>query len=285
MATQIHPTAVVSPSAELGVDVDIGPYSIIGAGARIGDRTRIGPHVVIDGVTRLGADNLIVGQANLGGPPQDLSHRGEPTWLEIGDGNTVREFVTINCGTVKGGGLTRIGSGCLLMACCHVAHDCEVGDRVILANGVLLAGHVRVGDGANIGGAAAANQFVSIGRYAYIGGMTRVPQDVPPFMLLEGHQARVRQVNVVGLARAGFSEQQIEAVQAAFRLIYRSGQPQRQSVEALRAAVGSSPEVLELCTALEEQARGLKGRYRESLREQFSQLGRERILGGAHAGR
>ncbi|MCY3000858.1 MAG: acyl-ACP--UDP-N-acetylglucosamine O-acyltransferase [Planctomycetota bacterium] len=283
MATEIHPTAVVSPGAALGHDVVIGPYSIIGGHARIGDRTRIGPHVVIDGVTTIGADNHIVGQANLGGPPQDLSHKGEPTWLEIGDGNTVREFVTINCGTVKGGGLTKIGSGCLLMACCHVAHDCELGDRVILANGVLLAGHVRVGEGANVGGAAAANQFVTIGRYAYIGGMTRVPQDVPPFMLLEGHQARVRQVNVVGLSRAGFTEPQIESIQSAFRRIYRSGQPQRQSVEALRAEPGASAEVLELCAALEQQAQGLKGRYRESLREQFTVLGRERILGSTHA--
>lgn len=282
MATNIHPTAVISEGAELGQDVVIGPYSVVGGHAKIGDRTRIGPHVVIDGVTTMGSDNYIVGQANLGGPPQDLSHRGEPTWLEIGDGNTIREFVTINCGTVKGGGLTKIGSGCLLMACCHVAHDCELGDRVILANGVLLAGHVRVGEGANVGGAAAANQFVTIGRYAYVGGMTRVPQDVPPFMLLEGHQSRVRQVNVVGLERAGFTHPQIESIQNAFRLIYRSGAPQRHSVEQLRADSSSSPEVLELCAALEEQMRGLKGRYRESLREQFTQLGRSRILGEAH---
>lgn len=283
MATFIHPTAAVSPGAELGLDVVIGPYSVVGGAVRVGDRTRIGPHVVIDGVTRIGADNTIVGQANLGGPPQDLSYRGEPTWLEMGDGNTVREFVSVNCGTVKGGGLTKIGSGCLLMACCHVAHDCDVGDRVILANGVLLAGHVRVGEGANIGGATAANQFVTIGRYAYIGGMTRVPQDVPPFMLLEGHQARVRQVNVVGLARAGFAEAQIEALQSAHRLIYRSGQPQRQSIDALRADPSSTAEVLELCQALDQQSQGLKGRYRESLREHFFQLGRERILGAPHA--
>jgi UDP-N-acetylglucosamine acyltransferase len=282
VATKIHPTAVIAAGAELGLDVVIGPYSVVGDRVRIGDRTRLGPHVVLDGVTTLGADNHIVGQANLGGPPQDLSHRGEPTWLEIGDGNTIREFVTINCGTVKGGGLTRIGSGCLLMACCHVAHDCELGDRVILANGVLLAGHVRVGDGANIGGAAAANQFVTIGRYAYIGGMTRVPQDVPPFMLLEGHQARVRQVNVVGLERAGFTSAQIDALQLAYRRLYRSAVPQRQSLELLRADPTQPAEVLELCAALDEQARGQKGRYRESLREHFALLGRQRILGEQH---
>lgn len=281
MATHIHPTAVIAEGAELGRDVVVGPYSVVGASVKIGDRTRIGPHVVIDGVTTIGRDNVIVGQANLGGPPQDLSYAGEPTWLEIGDSNTVREFVTINRGTVKGGGLTRIGSGCLLMACCHVAHDCEVADKVILANGVLLAGHVRVCDGANVGGAAAANQFVTIGRYAYVGGMTRVSQDVPPFMLIEGHQARVRQVNVVGLERAEFAADEVEMLQEAFRLIYRSGAPQRRSIDQLRSDPRSTPVVLELCDALDEQMRGLKGRYRESLRETFFQLGRRRILGEA----
>ena len=284
MSTSIHPTAVIADGAELGIDVVIGPYSVVGGRVKIGDRTQIGPHVVIDGATTIGAENIVVGQANLGGPPQDLSYRGEPTRLEIGDANTVREFVTINRGTLKGGGLTKIGSGCLLMACCHVAHDCDLGDRVILANGVLLAGHVRVCDGANVGGAAAANQFVTIGRYAYIGGMTRVSLDVPPFMLLEGHQARVRQVNVVGLERAGFDAKQIESLQSAFRLIYRSGNPQRQSIEQLRNAPGASADVLELCDALDEQTRGLKGRYRESLRDHFVQLGHKRILGETHVG-
>lgn len=279
MPAEIHPTAVVAASAELGRDVVIGPYSVVGGQVRIGDRTRIGPHVVIDGVTSIGVDNVIVGQANLGGPPQDLTYQGEPTWLEIGDANTVREFVTINRGTVKGGALTRIGSGCLLMACCHVAHDCELADKVILANGVLLAGHVKVGEGANIGGATAANQFVTIGRYAYVGGMTRVSQDVPPFMLLEGHQARVRNVNSVGLERAGFDSAQILALHNAFKLLYRSGNPQRQSIDQLRAEPGITAEVLELCAALDEQVRGLKGRFRESLRESFFTLGRARILG------
>ena len=154
---------------------------------------------------------------------------------------------------------------------------------MILANGVLLAGHVKVGDGSNIGGAAAANQFVTIGRYAYIGGMTRVSQDVPPFMLLEGHQARVRNLNEVGLERAGFTPEQILALHNAFKLLYRSGNPQRQSVEVLRALPEVTAEVLELCVSLDEQARGLKGRFRESMREAFFRLGRERIAGGVHA--
>jgi UDP-N-acetylglucosamine acyltransferase len=283
MATNIHPTAVIAEGAELGLDVEIGPYSVVGSAVKLGDRTRLGPHVVIDGVTTIGSDNIFVGQANLGGTPQDLSYRGEPTWLEMGDGNTVREFVTINRGTVKGGGVTKIGSGSLFMACCHVAHDCDIGDRVILANGVLLAGHVRVCEGANIGGAAAANQFVTIGRFAYVGGMSRLSQDVPPFMLIEGHQARVRQVNVVGLERAGYSRDRIEALQAAFRLLYRSGNPQRRSIDMLRASESVTEDVIELCAALDEQAQGLKGRFRESLREQFTKLGVERIAGEVHA--
>ena len=143
MATKIHETAVIAPGAELGIDVEIGPYTSVGPRVRIGDRTKVGAQVVIDGVTRIGEDNLIVGQAALGGPPQDLSYQSEPTMLTMGDRNTIREFVTINCGTIKGGGVTQVGSDCLFMACCHVAHDCEIEDRVLMGNNVLLAGHVR----------------------------------------------------------------------------------------------------------------------------------------------
>jgi UDP-N-acetylglucosamine acyltransferase len=281
MASHIHPSAVIETGAELGVDVEIGPYCFVGARAKIGDRTRLGPHVVVDGATRIGADNLVVGQANLGGPPQDLSYKGQPTLLEIGDRNTIREFVTINRGTLKGGGITRIGNDCLLMACCHVAHDCDVQDRVILANCVLLAGHVFVGKGANVSGACAAHHFVTIGSYAYVGGMTRINQDVPPFMVYEGHQARVRNVNQVGLERAGFSVDDIEALKHAFRVIYRSGEPKSRTLSELRADPASKPVVLELVDALEQTEAGRKGRHRESLREAFAKLGAERILGEA----
>ena len=152
MGTKIHSTAVLSPGAELGADVEIGPYTVVGPGVRIGDRTSIGPQVVIDGVTHIGEDNVIVGQASLGGPPQDLSYRGEATRLEIGNNNTIREYVTINRGTVKGGGVTSVGHNCLFMACCHVAHDCDIRDNVILGNNVLLAGHVLVERQANVSG-------------------------------------------------------------------------------------------------------------------------------------
>ncbi len=281
MATEVHPTAVVHADAELGVDVTIGPYSVIGANVRIGDRTRLGPHVVVDGVTTLGEDNVVVGQANLGGPPQDLSYKNEPTQLEIGHRNTIREFVTINRGTVKGGGLTRIANDCLLMACSHVAHDCDVRDRVIMANCVLLAGHCYVGQGANISGAAAAHHFVTIGAFAYIGGMTRVNQDVPSFMTLEGHPSRVRAVNEIGLARAGFKEADIAALWVAFKLLYRSGDPKRRTIDALRADPAMPQLVRDLLDDLERTEQGQKGRYRESLRAEFRRAGEERVLGGA----
>jgi UDP-N-acetylglucosamine acyltransferase len=281
VATEIHPTAVIAPGAELGVDVEIGPYAVIGAAVRIGDRTRVGPQVVLDGVTRIGEENLIVGQASLGGAPQDVSYRGEPTMLEIGDRNMIREFVTINRGTVKGGAITRVGNGCLLMACCHVAHDCEIGDRVILANNVMLAGHVRIEEGANISGGVGTHHFVTIGSYAYVGGLTRIVQDVPPFMIIEGHPSRVRGVNVVGLQRAGYEEGDIEALRVAFRRIYRSGMTRKRTLELVRADPTTPACVTRLVDALEEADRGSKGRFRESLREEFARQGAERLLRGA----
>lgn len=285
MSTLIHPTAVIAPGAELGVDVEIGPHTVVGEHVRVGDRTRIGPQVVIDGNTTLGADNVVVGQAALGGAPQDLSYRGEATELWIGDRNTIREFVTINRGTVKGGGVTTIGSDCLLMACCHVAHDCELADRVILANGALLAGHVYVGTGASVSGASAAHHFTTIGDFAYVGGMTRVPQDVPPFMLVEGHPARVRRVNDVGLERAGFSEEDIASLHHAHKRLWRSktSQPRSQVLRELRDSPDVTQVVLTLIEALERTEMGHKGRYRESLRSEYARRGRERILGEVEA--
>ncbi len=276
MATQIHSTAVVSPGAELGQDVTVGPYTVIGPRVRVGDGTRIGPQVVIDGVTTIGRDNVFFGQANIGADPQDLSYEGEPTHLVIGDRNAVREFVTVNRGTVKGGGVTSIGNDCLLMACSHVAHDCEIGNRVMLANNALLAGHVAVEDSAVINGAAAVHQFVTIGKHAYIGGLTRVFLDVPPYMVLEGHPARVRKVNTIGLERSGFAPEDVAEVRAAFRMIYRSGEP-RQRV--LKSLAGGRPcaIVRELIEFLQRSELGAKGRYRESLREEFRRAGAERV--------
>ena len=281
MATNIHPTAVISPGAEIGVDVEIGPYSVVGSTVVIGDRTRIGPQVVLDGATRIGADNLIVGQANLGGPPQDLSYKNEPTQLEIGARNTIREFVTINRGTVKGGGCTRIGNDCLLMACCHVAHDCELADRIIMGNNVLLAGHVKVERQANISGGAAAHHFVTIGAFAYVGGMTRMVQDVAPFVILEGHPSRVRGINVIGLQRGGFAAEEIERLRTAFRRIWRSGSPRKRTLQELQREMQGSDVIAHLVKSLENTEAGNKGRYREILREEFLRQGQERILAGA----
>jgi UDP-N-acetylglucosamine acyltransferase len=279
MSKKIHSTAVLAAGAELGEDVEIGPYAVLGAKVRIGDRTRIGPQVVIEGVTTIGADNQIFGQASLGGAPQDLSYRGEPTQLVIGERNTIREFVTINRGTVKGGGITRVGSDCLLMACSHVAHDCELEDRVILGNNVLLAGHVRVEERANVSGAAAAHHFVTIGALAYVGGLTRVVQDVPPFVILEGHPSRVRGINKIGLQRAGISAEDVEELERAYRDLYRSGDPRRRVLERLQERAAAVPRLQQLVHALQCTERGAKGRYRESLREQFGREGRRRILG------
>lgn len=281
MATRIHATAMISEGAELGVDVEVGPYTVVGPHVRVGDRTRIGPQVVLDGHTTLGAENFVVGQASLGGPPQDKSYRDEPTRLEIGDRNMIREFVTINRGTIKGGGFTRVGSGCLLMACCHVAHDCEIGDEVILANNVMLAGHVLVGKGANLSGGVAAHHFLTVGDYAYVGGMTRLVQDAPPYMIIEGHPSRVRGVNVVGMTRAGFSEDEIEPLRVAFRRIYRSGRPRRQVLEDLAAEAQERPALANLVRSLQNTEQGSKGRHRESLRAEFARVGERFLAEGA----
>jgi len=278
MSTQIHPTAVLAEGAEIGVDVCIGPHTVIGPNVKIGDRTQIGPQVVIDGVTTIGVENRILGQANVGGAPQDLSYQGEPTHLHVGDRNTIREFVTINRGTLKGGGLTRIGNDCLFMACSHVAHDCEIGNNVMMGNNVLLAGHVAVGDFAVINGAAAAHQFVSIGRNAYVGGLTRVIQDVPPYMILEGHPARVRKVNLIGLERSGIPTEEIHELRAAFRRLYRSGKARNRVLGELEASE-PGPYLRELLEALRRTESGAKGRYRETLRKEFGELGELRVFG------
>jgi len=298
MSEKIHQTAIIGLGVELGEGVTIGPYSVIGDGVRIGDRTRVAEQVVIGpgvtigadnqigakvnilGVTTIGSGNAIHGLASLGTPPQDFSYRGEDTCLEIGDGNTIREFVTVNRGTIKGGGVTRIGNHCLLMACCHVAHDCEIEDRVILGNNALLAGHVHVGARANISGGAGAHHFVTIGTLAYVGGLTRLVQDVPPYMTVEGHPSRVRAVNVVGLARAGFDEAAIERLRDAYKQIYRSKEtePRRRLLERVKSEFGADVLVSQLVQSLQRTELSPKGRYRETLKEEFGRLGRQRIL-------
>lgn len=277
MSGFIHPTAQIAEGAEIGEDVQIGPSAIIGPDVRVGARTRIGPLVVIDGHTTVGEDNVIVGQASLGGPPQDLSYRGEPTLLEIGDRNTIREFVSINRGTVKGGGVTRIGSDNLIMACCHVAHDCEMDDNIVLSNSSGLAGHVKVGRNANLSGMCGIVHFVTIGDFAFLAGMTRLARDVPPYMIVEGHEGRVRGVNTVGLTRGGVSEEDQEALKRAYRRLFRSAKPQSAALEEMRGEEHESTYVANLVKAMTDMEGAVRGRTREAQRDGFMELGRERM--------
>jgi UDP-N-acetylglucosamine acyltransferase len=280
LATQIHPTAQVSHGAELGEGVSIGPYAVVGPNVKVGARTQIGPLVVIDGHTTIGEDNRIVGQASIGGPPQDLSYRDEPTLTQIGDRNTIREFVSINRGTIKGGGLTSIGSDNLIMACCHVAHDCELEDKIVLSNGSGLAGHVKVCHNANISGMVGVVHFVTIGEFAFVGGLSRLSHDVPPYMMVDGDGGIVRNLNVIGLQRGGIGEDDVRALRDAFKRIYRSGAPRQTIVDEMLAEASPSACVRSLLDHLALTAKGQKGRYRESLREEFTRLGVRRIIEG-----
>ncbi|MFT4542411.1 MAG: UDP-N-acetylglucosamine acyltransferase [Planctomycetota bacterium] len=278
MATKIHSTAVVADTAQLGIGVEIGPYSVIGGEVTIGDGTRVGAQVVIDGVTEIGADNIIVGQAALGGAPQDFSYKGEKTRLIVGDRNTIREFVTINRGTVKGGGVTKVGSDSLFMACSHVAHDCELQNNVILGNNVMLAGHCLIERNANISGAAGAHHFVTVGAFAYVGGMTRMVKDVPPYTIVEGYGGRIRGINVVGMQRAGLPDTEIEEMRSLFKRIFRASVPRGRVLDELKKEDPRPDAQQHLIDSLMRTELGMKGRFRESLREQFTQLGVQLII-------
>lgn len=219
--SRIHPTAVVDPSAALGAGVEIGPYSVIGAEVSIGAGTRIGPHCTVLGPTRIGCDNHFHGHAAIGGEPQDKKYRGERVELEIGDGNVVREFVTINRGTGEGGGLTRIGHRNWILAYSHVAHDCQVGSDCVFSNNATLAGHVTIGDFVILSGFAGVHQFCRIGDHAFIGMGAFVNGDVPPFLMVAQEKyARPRGINAEGLKRRGFDAERIAAIKRAYRALY-----------------------------------------------------------------
>lgn len=220
MATQIHPTAIVDSAARLGADVAIGPYCVIGPNVELGDRVRLLSHVVIDGRTRIGAETAVYPFASLGHQPQDLKYKGEPSTLDIGARNQIREHVTMNPGTEGGGMMTRVGDDNLFMMASHVAHDCQVGNRVVMANNATLAGHVTVGDYVIVGGLSAVHQFVRIGPYAIIGGMSGVESDVIPFGLVKGERAHLAGLNMVGLERRGFNRDEIKALRSAYRMLF-----------------------------------------------------------------
>lgn len=242
MSTTIHPSAVVDPRAELADGVRVGPYAVIGPHVQIGAGTEVGAHCVIEGHTRIGQHNRIFQFASIGAAPQDKKYAGEPTRLEMGDGNTIREFVTINTGTVQDQGVTRLGHDNWIMAYVHIAHDCQLGSHIILANAVQLAGHVHLGDWVFLGGLTGVHQFGRVGAHAMTAFQTRLAQDVPPFVTAGGNPAEAQSINAEGLKRRGFSAERIAVIKQMYRLLYRRGltlQAAREQIEALR---GEGPE-------------------------------------------
>jgi UDP-N-acetylglucosamine acyltransferase len=254
---EIHPTAVVSKKACLAEGVVIGPYSIIGDHVSIGEGTEILSHVVIEGLTTIGRNNRIYPFVTLGTPPQDIGYRGEATRLIVGDNNIIREYATIHRATTKEQWETRVGDDNYLMAYVHIAHDCRVGNGVIMANATTLGGHVIVGDKANIGGLTAIHQFVRVGAYAFIGGMTAVDKDIPPFMLASGHRATLYGPNRKGLARQGFSKDEIEDIKAAYRIIWRESAVLEEGVARVKREIKQSRVREILLNFLEKSKRGI----------------------------
>jgi UDP-N-acetylglucosamine acyltransferase len=266
MTRHISPHALVDRSAELGDDVSIGPFCVIGPHVSIGAGTRLDNNVTVTGYVRLGCHNHIYPGAVIGGEPQDLSYRGSDTCVVIGDENIIREGVTINRASEKEDGITSVGSHCYLMACSHVAHDCRLGNHVILANGALLGGHVHVQDYASLSGAVAVHHFTTIGSYAFVSGLSRVLHDVPPFMLVEGSPSRPRCINVVALRRRGFADDVIQALADAHRLLYRAKVGLDHAREILRSEEKLVPQVTQLLSFVQQQQEGRFGRGREQRR-------------------
>lgn len=257
MTERIHPTAVIDPGATLADDVRVGPWCVIGDGVVIGEGTELGPFTRIEGPTVIGRENRFVGQASIGTEPQDLKFKGEKTELVIGDRNTFREFVSINRGTVGGGGRTVIGNDNFLMVYAHIAHDCIVGSNVIFANGGTLAGHVEVGDHALIGAYTAIHQFCRVGNYAFTGGYTVATQDVLPFMKTVGARpAKSYGVNTIGLERKGFSSASIRALQSAYRLLVRSRLRREEAIDRIQDELGEHEEVAYLLDFIRSSQRG-----------------------------
>ncbi len=255
--TNIHPTAIVDPAAQLADGVTVGPYSIIQGRVVIGPDTTIGPHVVIKDFTHIGARCRIFQFAVLGEIPQDLKFRGEDSQLLIGDDNTIREFATMHRGTAGGGGVTRIGRGNLFMAYTHVAHDCQVGDGVIMSNAATLGGHISVEDHAILGGLSAVHQFCRIGTHAFIGGCSAVHRDVPPYAMAVGNRAKLVGLNLVGLKRHGFPDATIQSLKRAFELLFLSELNQKEALKIIRQEFPQVPEIQNLLRFLKSSERGL----------------------------
>jgi len=257
MSSCIHPTAIVAPGAKLGEGCHIGPFCTIGAEVELGDGVRLESHVVVDGATVIGDETIVFPFATIGLAPQDLKYKGEPTRTEIGERNQIREAVTIHRGTEQGGGVTRIGNDNLLMAQVHVAHDCDVGSNIILANGTALAGHVAVADGVNIGAFCGVHQFSRIGREAFIGAYSVIVKDPLPFSLCYGNHARCFGENRIGLRRRGYPRETRDMIHHAFRLLLNSKLNTTQAVERIRDEITGFPEVDEIVAFIEASERGV----------------------------
>lgn len=255
----IHPSAIIDSSAQLAADVEVGPYAIIGRQVTIGAGTKIGPHAVIGDWTTIGEQNQIHHQASVGAAPQDLKYRGEETWTRIGDKNVIREFATIHRGTVTGHGETVVGNGNMFMAYSHVAHDCRVGNGVVMANVATLAGHVTVEDNVILGGLVAVHQFTTIGAYAMIGGGTMVGLDIIPYTIATSgkRDAKLRGLNLIGLKRRGFSDEAISNLKKAYKLLFMAGLKLPEAIACIKNEISNSPEIDYLLGFIERSQRGI----------------------------
>ena len=258
----IHPTAIIDPGATLGEGVEVGAYAVIGPRVTLGDGCRIGAHAIVESHARIGGGTRVYSFASIGAPPQDLKYRGEETWVEIGEGCTIREYATVNRGTVPGGGVTRVGNGVLLMAYCHVAHDCHVGDRVIVANEATLGGHVEIGAKAIIGGLVGVHQFVRIGSFAMVGALSGLPLDIPPYVtavVTRGQKGSgLYGLNAIGLRRNRFSEETIAELKKAYRILFRSGLPMREALARAEGDTVPLPEIRHLLDFVRSSKRGVQ---------------------------
>ncbi|MFO7665225.1 MAG: acyl-ACP--UDP-N-acetylglucosamine O-acyltransferase [Desulfobacterales bacterium] len=253
----IHKTAIINSGAEIDSNVDIGAYSIIGDNVFIGSGTVIGPHVVIEPFVTIGRNCRIFQYAAIGAVPQSLKFEGEKTYVKIGNGTIIREFVTIHRGTGFGGGITEIGEENFLMAYTHIAHDCRVGRKVVMANNATLAGHIAIGNHATIGGLVAIHQFVKIGEYAFVGGKSAVVKDVPPYVIAAGDRAELHGLNSVGLKRHGFSPTTLSLLKKTYRIIFRIGLTMNEAIERVRAEVEQIPEVVNFIDFIKSSQRGV----------------------------
>ena len=253
---QIHPTAIVDPAAQLGAGTIVGPFCIVDADVVLGEDCWLQHHVTLAGPMRAGRANRFYAYCSIGQQTQDLKYAGEPTYLEIGDENTFREFCTVNRST-KSDGVTRVGSCGNFLAYSHIGHDCTVGDAVVFSNNGTLAGHVQVGDHAVMGGLTAVHQFCRLGRFAITGGCSKIVQDVPPFMIADGNPAEIRGINIVGMERAGFDAETVKAIREAYRLIYRGKLNTRQAIEAIRNEIAPREEIAQLIQFIEGSERGI----------------------------